>query len=108
MSIRLLVFVSTFPFEVGNEFVNVIQMKFLTLRDKWRSNEDKLWINFIVQTFIPAVDYSRSICLANIYSKVSRRYPKYSIIIGTTKESLVLKLRLSVSEARCCLASKSI
>ena len=74
----------------------------------WASNKDTRWINFIVQTFTPAADYSHIICLANIYFKISHTYPKYSIFIGTTKESLVLNLRHSGCEAWCCLASKSV
>jgi hypothetical protein len=83
-------------------------MKFYVMHDKWGSDKDKLWINSIVQTFIPVVDYSHIICLANIYFKISHTYPKYYIIIGTTKESLLLKSRHSDCEAWCCLASKSV
>jgi len=74
-------------------------MKFYVPRDKWGSDKGKRWINFVVQKFIPAVDYSHIICFANIYFKISHTYPKYSIVTGTTRESLLLKLRHSGCEA---------
>jgi len=72
---------------------------FLLLSPSKVANLATLEGGFIVQTFIPAVDYSHVIYLANIYFKISHTYPKYSIIIETTKEGLVLNLRHSGYDA---------